>query len=234
MNYLWIAVLAASLAAQTIDIRNGDESTPLAGVWKQKTGDDLRWADPALDDSSWTSITMPRPAAAGALGYTWHRIHVSVPVDRNLQVLIGPLFPAYEIFANGAKIGSFGGEVGTAARQHYATPASFALPQGPAKVVLAIRSYDVKLWMGAQSGSADSSRSWIGSREEMAGKIAAWNYDAIRASGYSRVLIADLDFPGRNRDQPANSVVALAGFANTVHRRNSDAVPAALDGLSLL
>ena len=196
MKYFWIAILAASLGGQTIVVVNSDESTPLAGVWKQKTGDDLRWADPALDDSSWTSITMPRPAAPGAPGYTWHRIHVTVPADRNLQVLIGPLFPAYEIFANGTKIGSFGGKVGTAAGQHYATPASFALPPGQAKVVLAIRSYDAQLSAGAQSGSADSSTSWIGSREAMAGKIAAWNYDAIRASGYARVLIAGLGFGG--------------------------------------
>lgn len=196
MKYLWIAVLAASLGGQTIVVGQGDESTALGGVWKQKTGDDLRWADPALDDSSWASIVMPRPAAPGALGYTWHRIHLSIPADRNLQVLIGPLFPAYEIFANGTKIGSFGGEVGTAAGQYYATPASFALPPGQAKLVLAIRSYDAKLWAGAQSGSADSSSSWIGSREAMAGKIATWNYDTIRASSYARALIAGLGFGG--------------------------------------
>ncbi len=201
MKYLWIsvwgiAICAVSLGGQTIEVRSGEESTPLAGVWKQKTGDDLRWADPALDDSSWTSITMPRPPAPGALGYTWYRIHVTVPADRNVQVLIGPLFPAYEIFANGTKIGSFGGKVGTLAGQHYATPAGFALPSGQANVVLAIRSYDSRLYSGGQTGSVESSTSWIGSREAMAGKIAAWNYDAIRASGYARVLIAGLGFGG--------------------------------------
>jgi len=62
MRYFWITVLAASLAAQTIDVRNGDESTPLAGVWKEKTSDDLRWADPALDDSFGTTTRSGRQA----------------------------------------------------------------------------------------------------------------------------------------------------------------------------
>jgi len=39
MKYLWITVLAASLAAQTIDVGNGDESTALAEDRGQKGGD---------------------------------------------------------------------------------------------------------------------------------------------------------------------------------------------------
>ena len=94
----------STLAAQTIEIKSLCGAAALDGVWKQKTGDDARWADRLLDDSRWANVEMPQPAAPGARGYTWHRIHLRMlePLPAEpLFVLVGPLFPAYEIYING-------------------------------------------------------------------------------------------------------------------------------------
>jgi phosphoserine phosphatase RsbU/P len=163
MNLILLALVVGTTFAQDIEVKGLGEASPLAGVWKEKLGDDPRWADPAFDDSSWTSVEMPKPARPGAKGYTWHRIHVvlqgSLP-QKPLFVVIGPLYPAYEIFANGQKIGSFGGELGTAIGQRLAEPAKFQLPRST-NMVLAIRSYDSLEYIGKQASSTQISASWV-------------------------------------------------------------------------
>ena len=50
---------------------------------------------------------MPRPSRPGVRGVTWYRIRIQLPdvlPPEPVFVPVGPLFPAYEIFANGKPI----------------------------------------------------------------------------------------------------------------------------------
>jgi hypothetical protein len=124
---------------------------------------------------------MPRPSRPGAPGYTWHRIHVQLPDSGQPRfVMIGPLYGAYEIYANGERIGAFG-EVGALTGLRIAQPAVFPLPQA-ARLVIAIRSWDLLLQIGAQSSSRERSASWIGGRDAVEGKAAQWELDRQRTS----------------------------------------------------
>jgi hypothetical protein len=174
VNVLLFLLCAGGLAAQPIEIQGLGSAAPLNGIWKQKLGDNPAWADPAFDDSAWAAISMPRPATPGARGITWHRIHLSLPESSDpLFVMIGPLFPAYEIYANGRAIGRFGGPLGNPRGQLYSKPAIFPLPR-ERRIVLAIRSEDTLLVYGAQSSSAESSQSWVGVQSVLTEKASTW------------------------------------------------------------
>lgn len=181
--FFWILFVAG---AQAIDIPALHEAAPLDGEWKQQQGDDLRWAEPAFDDSAWPAIRMPRAAAPGPLGFTWFRIHVRIVQlpPQPLYLMIGPLFPAYEVFANGRSVGSFGGPLGGRAGQILAEPARFALPppNNADEIVIAIRTYDANLIDGPQRASVEASRSWIGTRQTVDGVWARWQLDRTRRS----------------------------------------------------
>lgn len=193
-----LMMLAAGLSAQTIQIKSLDAATPLKGEWREQRGDDPRYADPGFDDSSWTRVMMPRPVAPGAYGYTWHRIHLEMSQsDCPLLIAIAPQFPAYEIFANGVKIGSFGGNLGEATGQHFVRPQKFLLPKGQSKLVIAIRSSDLGMTFGRQiSESILSGTSWLGSEGGIALKLAEINLIQQKSANWLRVLCAGLGIGG--------------------------------------
>ena len=198
MKNLLLVVLAVPLVAQTIRVTSLDTATPLNGEWREQIGDDSRYAAPGFDDSSWSRITMPRAISPGAYGYTWHRIHLEIPAtDRPLSIAIAPFFSAYEIFASGVKIGSFGGELGSPSGQYHPRLASFPLPKGQPRLVIAIRSSELGMTFGRQkSESLLAGTSWLGSEEGIALKLAASNLAQQKSSNWLRVLCAGLGFGG--------------------------------------
>jgi len=150
----------------------------LDGPWKFHTGDDLRWADPGFDDSSWEGMDLGAPPDAndgdvgitpytagwGAKGhpdyhgYAWYRIHVAVtPPTGEILVLLGPwaVDSVYQVYADGTLlggVGDFSGATPTAYGTHY--PKLFSLPPAMAKggpMVLAIRVWS-GTWTGADGG----------------------------------------------------------------------------------
>jgi hypothetical protein len=156
----------------------GRATALLNGPWKFHTGDDLRWADPGFDDSSWEDMDLSAPPDAndgdvgitpytagwGAKGhpdyhgYAWYRIHVAVtpPAGESLA-LLGPwaVDSVYQVYADGTLLGGVGDFSGTtpiAHGTHY--PTFFALPPALAKggpMVLAIRVWS-GTWTGADGG----------------------------------------------------------------------------------
>ena len=197
MRLLPFLLLAAALPAQVIQVTNLDTATPLNGVWLQQTGDDLRYADPRYDDSAWTRVNMPQPIQQGAYGYTWHRFRLQLPpTDRPLAIAIGPRYPAYEVFANGVKIGSFGGRLDDIAGQHFTRLEGFALPKGEPAIVIAIRSSEWLASFGVQSGPPAAGVSWIGTAEAIDLKLTTARLNRLERSLWMRVLIAGLGFGG--------------------------------------
>jgi hypothetical protein len=130
---------------QTIEVRSLYQPAPLAGVWRYQTGEGgTSWAEPGFDDSSWRQVSLPGAAHPIEAGYLWYRVHVRLPTPlpaEPLSVLVGPIAPAYEIWANGERIGSFGGAAGSAWGQDVPAPKAFPLPAGAADFVLAIRTW---------------------------------------------------------------------------------------------
>ena len=119
-----LLVLGAALSlagvgrAQTIKVNDpGSGSVPLAGNWQFHLGDDLSWADPGFNDSTWEKI---RPDSAwGAqthpsyTGFAWYRQRIEVDHQEatkagKLALFIPPVQDAYELFWNGQKLGTYG------------------------------------------------------------------------------------------------------------------------------
>ncbi len=144
----------------------GQSIIPLNGPWKFHVGDDPRWADPNFDDSQWETVDLAPRAGAfdpvvgtsgyvpgwtakghpGYWGYAWYRIRVQVTAQPGQRLaLAGPanVDDAYQVFLNGALLGSFGKFRGPGERPTvYSTqPSIFSLPA--AAQVLAFR-----VWMG--------------------------------------------------------------------------------------
>ena len=149
----------------------GDAVLVLNGPWKFHPGDNMEWARPNFDDSSWGSLDLTPPegsydpitGSSGFVpgwtatgypkleGYAWYRLHVRV---ENLSSSAGavPLAltmplnfdDAYQVFVNGRLIGQFGRFGPKSVVFYNAQPRSFALPGGTSPGVLTVA---IRLWM---------------------------------------------------------------------------------------
>ena len=86
--------------------------------WRAREGDDARWARPDFDDRDWQKeaplatglIQLPR-IAAGHQPVIWYRATYRIPshwAGHALMLGIWKLDDAYEVYADGVKIGAFG------------------------------------------------------------------------------------------------------------------------------
>jgi hypothetical protein len=173
---LMIAILVATLVALAltiVDLATGGRPDPrplraaatlLDGVWRFRTGDDPRWADPDMDDAGWETIDMtPRPGShdgdvgrpdyvdgwaahghPGYHGYAWYRRAVTVPAAPVSWDVLGPSLveDGYELYWNGALLGG-SGRLGPHPHLVGTRPLRFVLPADAAgtRGVLAIRAY---------------------------------------------------------------------------------------------
>lgn len=103
--------------AETTVVSRADALESLSGSWRFRPGDDLAWADPALDDRDWASIRVPGSWAKQGfedVWQGWYRHDILLPgsltadPDLNLGLRIGEVFAAYEVFAGGERLGGVG------------------------------------------------------------------------------------------------------------------------------
>ena len=94
---LFLGSAATGTQGQT-QVTLGNSTVPLNGPWKFRTGDNMAWAQPDFDDSSWAAMDMT-PAAGlydpilgssgylpgwtargykGHSGYAWYRLRTNV------------------------------------------------------------------------------------------------------------------------------------------------------------
>ncbi len=131
------------------------------GVWQFQLGDDPRWADPSMDDSQWETIhadsywgAQGHPSYAG---YAWYRRHLDIlPTSGTIdeyRLLIPNGEDAYEVYWNGALMGSYGSLPPHAWWYYNILPHSFPL-RGSSNGVLAIRVWKAPLdvFSPAESG----------------------------------------------------------------------------------
>ncbi len=153
----FLGTFAVDAHAQT-QIVLGNATVQLNGPWKFRTGDNLAWAQPDFDDSSWAAMDMT-PAAGfydpilgssgyvpgwtargypGYSGYAWYRLRVNIQnnsqdVSRGSTARLAIKMPdnyddAYQVFVNGRMIGQFGQFTAHGVTTYNALPRAFSLP----------------------------------------------------------------------------------------------------------
>ena len=85
----------------------------LDGLWRFKSGDDPRWADPNFDDSSWALVrsdkSWPEQGLPVVGGLFWYRTKVLVPAGSGPLSLYMPVIHLnYQVFVDGRLVGTMG------------------------------------------------------------------------------------------------------------------------------
>jgi alpha-galactosidase len=137
--------------------------------WRFKTGDDLAWASPELNDSGWDSIDPQRiweeQGYKKVDGFGWYRVKVRIPSSLktgsffkdSLQIDLGRIDDCDQVFLNGQLIGTNGRTfVGSTVpaveffneHGHWNEPRSYRIASGDPRIrwdaenTLAIRVFD--------------------------------------------------------------------------------------------
>jgi hypothetical protein len=162
------ALAAPNLPAgdQQHQVKLGDGTAELSGLWKFHTGDDMAWAKPDFDDSGWDTIdlTPPDGSANSELGtsgfipgwtargypnhsgYAWYRLHINVESSHGSLAIKMPdsADDAYQVYVNGQRIGEFGKFTEHGVTAYSTLPQAFRLPRelrsGPMTIA-------VRMWM---------------------------------------------------------------------------------------
>lgn len=153
-------------------LRFGDAAVVLNGPWKFNTGDDIRWADPNFDDSSWQTVDLAAASSThdpdvgltgyvpgwtsrgypGYCGYAWYRVHVLLPATSAHDVgLAGPpdVDDAYQIYFDGKLLGGAGDFGANIPVAYGIQPRTFALPSADTAAESTARPavIAVRVWM---------------------------------------------------------------------------------------
>jgi len=208
----WIAILlvlasSASLRAQStsqpdaVNIQDlGRGYVPLGQPWQFHIGDDMRWAQPDIDDatghSGWESISPSQPWGAqghyAQAGYGWYRLHLHVTpaqgFNGRFQLVIPAVSNACQVYWNGTLIGTYGSVPPHPSWPALNAPVVFTLP-GNLDGVLAIR-----VWQGPLGSSSSGEVGGltrpplIGDSQSVAGLIGTWNFGFLYGTLYNNAL----------------------------------------------
>ena len=132
-----------------VPITLGQSVIALTGPWKFHIGDDPRWANTTFDDCQWETVDLTPTAQTtlrgvpipgfvagwtarghpGYAGYAWYRMKVRVSGAKGPLTLLGPEWfdSAFQVFANGHLVGSFGDFTGPIPQLYEGNPSSFLL-----------------------------------------------------------------------------------------------------------
>lgn len=111
MKYIFSIVIfmlfSSKIFAQAITLNN---------EWKFKTGDDIAWANPNFEDSTWAKIlplmSYEKQGFEGYSGYSWYRIAFFLPeqvrtksiLKKDVRLNLPKINGTDEVFLNGIKI----------------------------------------------------------------------------------------------------------------------------------
>lgn len=130
---------AASVSRAPVDLQaNRISITPTTGTWLWHGGDDPRWADPSLDDSSWKTLQPARPWHAQGFSdidhMAWFRFRIQFPADTSsLEMIMPRVGMSYQIFADGHLAGQAGTLPPQSPQVPVVTARAFTLPAEDAK-----------------------------------------------------------------------------------------------------
>jgi len=216
-----LAILVAPAAAQqlpqppathALTVRDlGRATAPLGGPWQFHTGDDMAWASPTFDDSTWQQVQAGQPwDAQGHWGYTgmaWYRRRIDfapdTPADLDLALYLPAVDSSCEVYWNGRLIGGIGkvpphpvwyqspyGSVGDVEGMLMGRSAS-GMPLGrPQPGVLAIRVWKAPtiLFASPEEGGLIAVPQ-IGSAEAVAALETEVRYDWLRSNEFELFVV---------------------------------------------
>jgi Stage II sporulation protein E (SpoIIE) len=129
---------AAVPAIPTLNLEGlGKGTAPLGGPWQFKTGDDMSWVAPGLDDSKWERISADAPWGTQThpnyTGFAWYRLHIHITTapgaSPNLALYLPPVQDACEIYWNGVLVAKFGAVPPNPKWYYVPPPQTFGLGQ---------------------------------------------------------------------------------------------------------
>jgi hypothetical protein len=140
------------------EIKLGSSAADLTGPWKFHTGDNLAWAQPDVDDSSWGSMDLTSTDGSGEVpgwtsmgyagysGYAWYRLRVNVAGTGEPLALKMPdnVDDAYQVYVNGQLIGELGKFNSKRVTAYNALPEGFRLPK---KIRSGLVTIAIRTWM---------------------------------------------------------------------------------------
>jgi hypothetical protein len=100
----WLCLAATAARSQVVDATQWQSGTmTLNEGWREQEGDDLAWAQPALDDNGWKSVELDDLGQARP-GWRWYRLHLRLkPGHDHVHILIAGGEGTYEVYLNGQK-----------------------------------------------------------------------------------------------------------------------------------
>jgi hypothetical protein len=81
--------------------------TPINSGWRTHAGDQIAWAAPGFDDSSWqiTTLDESHPPTPGKNNERWYRLRINLPPEHPpLALLVTAIEGSYEVFLNGRQL----------------------------------------------------------------------------------------------------------------------------------
>ncbi len=224
-------------------------SVPLE-TWKFKTGDNLRWADPSLDDRGWATLSLAAPAEAndgdqgisryaagwaahgysGYTGFAWYRIRVTnvTPLDRDLA-LLGPAMvdSAYQIYANGRLLGGIGDFTDATPVAYGIRPMKFGFLAGGHPPLIAVRVWSGPWAAGPRSGGmhvapvfGDPGGVDDAFRSQWFEKIRAFALEIAQTAFFVALALAALSLVRFDRAKLGLAMLAAALFLTALWRAN--------------
>ena len=189
------AQTSPSPAIVTID-GLGKGTVDLPGPWRFHIGDDLRWADPSINDTpgenGWETILADRPWGAQShyayTGFAWYRLKLRITpapdVKTSFQLLLPSLQDSCEVYWNGRLVGRYGELPPHPSSPALNAPAAFTLPDARSGT-LAIRVWNRPLGSSSSgNGGGIAQTPLVGDSKSIAAYIGTWNYDFLRSTLY--------------------------------------------------
>jgi len=145
-------------ASSPVPLKLGESSAKMNGPWRFHTGDDMAWARPGFDDSTWDTMDLTvAPGTEGVAGWTqrgypgysgyaWYRLQVNVQGANHRLALKMPdqADDAYQVYVNGQLVGEFGKFNGPHVTAYNALSEGFPLPKGVSNGTITIA---IRMWM---------------------------------------------------------------------------------------
>lgn len=151
---LWLVLLImlAAVAPAMAQLPMQNDVLTLTN-WRSHAGDDIGWANPALDDSGWEKSPAPMRTTTIAIqpGFRWYRTTVMLPASlqgRPLAIGMGPIDEVYEVYVDGFSIGRFGRWEPKPASA-FSRNVSFAIPSG--RIHGTTLQISVRRWLGGSN-----------------------------------------------------------------------------------
>jgi hypothetical protein len=198
----------------------GKGTVELFEPWRFHIGDDVRWAQPSINDTpgqdGWETILPDRPWGAQShyayTGFAWYRLNLRVTpapdVKTGFQLLLPNLQDACEVYWNGKLVGRYGTLPPHPSWPAVYVPAAFTLPDFQSGT-LAIRVWNGPLGSSSSGNVGGLAQApMVGDSKSIAALIDTWSLSYLRGTLY---------FNSRN---VLYFLVALAAFVLWLRRRS--------------